>query len=115
MERFYDIMDCVTDGLLLIEANFYLLTTEEGGRKSPIKTGYRPNHNFDGLENNFFYIGKVDFEGEWLYLGENRKVTVSFFDARGLREKLTIGREWRIQEGVHLVGKGTITKLIFSS
>jgi len=33
-------------------------------------------------------------------------------DAKGLREKLSIGREWRIQEGSHLVGKGVVKYVV---
>jgi translation elongation factor EF-Tu-like GTPase len=44
-----------------IEARIYILRTEEGGRKTPVQTGYRPCHDFglDGILNDaqHEYIG----------------------------------------------------------
>ena len=97
----------INNELLIVEAEIFLRTTEEGGRKTPIKTGYRPNHFFDG----FGYMGSINFENEWLYPGCHQKAQVCFIDVVELREKLVVGREWLIQEGSHVLGKGIITKL----
>ncbi len=95
-------------GLLVVEAEIFFLSTEEGGRRTPAKSGYRPNHFFDG----WGYMGAIHFEHEWLHPGSYDKAQVPFIDVPELRKNLIIGKEWRIQEGCHLVGKGIIRKLI---
>ena len=97
-------------GLLIVEAEIFFLSTEEGGRRTPAKSGYRPNHFFDGVG----YMGAINFENEWLHPGSHDKAHVFFIDVPELRKYLIIGKEWRIQEGGHLVGKGIIRNLIFS-
>jgi hypothetical protein len=43
-----------------------MLRTEDGGRRTGIRSGYRPNHNFGPAEGRTFYIGQIDFPGETL-------------------------------------------------
>ena len=69
--------------LIIVKAKFALYSTDIGGRKTPIISGYRPNHVFEYKENsNDFiatYIGDVNFEGqEFLYPGELIVATVRF-------------------------------------
>lgn len=112
---FYDVLDTVSDEPLLVEAEISLLATNDGGRKSPITEKYRPNHNFDESNNCVFYIGQIELKkGEWLYPSESRLLLVTFLDSKGLREKLEIGKEWRIQEGSHIVGKGIVKYIVCS-
>ena len=99
----------LNNGLFIVEAEISFLSTEEGGRKTPVKSGYRPNHFFG----EFGYMGAIILE-EPLNPGESRNVKVAFLDVKELREELAIGKEWRIQEGGFLVGKGIILKLLSS-
>ena len=54
-------------------------------------------------------------EGEFLYPGETRALLVTFFNVKGLREILTVGRAWRIQEGGQLVGHGIVKRIVSCS
>ncbi|HEV7427412.1 MAG TPA: hypothetical protein VGQ46_13690 [Thermoanaerobaculia bacterium] len=81
-----------------------VLSTEEGGRTSPFRAQYRPNHNFGDSENRHFYIGQVEVpEGESVAPGETRELAITFLAVVGVAEKLKPGRRWRIQEGAKLV------------
>jgi hypothetical protein len=65
-----------------IKAKLTLYSTENGGRNSGIKTGYRPNHVFEYRENSseflMTYIGQIDFEKEWILPNETAIVKVRF-------------------------------------
>lgn len=114
MHSFYDNLDVIEDGPLMVLAKVSLITTEEGGRHTPIVGGnaFRPNHNFGGEENVNFYIGEIDFEkNDTTYPGDERIVTIRFLNVRGLKEMLHIGLIWRIQEGLTLVAKGEIIEV----
>jgi elongation factor Tu len=108
-ELFYDNLDVVSDKPLKVLARISVLKTEEGGRNGPFTKSYRPNHNFEGPENRSFFIGQIEVpEGEWVQTGETRDLWITFLNVRGLAEKLTVSRKWRIQEGSKLVASAEI-------
>jgi elongation factor Tu len=105
-------MDKVPGPPILVRAILRLLRREEGGRRSGIRSGYRPNHNFGGPDDREFYVGQVDFDGDDpIELGNSREVSVRFISGPGLRDKLQAGRTWRIQEGGRLVGEATVLEV----
>lgn len=107
--RFTDNLDIVGDKPIVVRAKIAMVPTESGGRVGPFTKGLRPNHNFGSQDNRFFYIGQIEVpEGDWMYPGETRELPVTFLNARGLLELLTVGRTWRIQEGPKLIGTGTV-------
>lgn len=78
-----------------------------------MRGSYRPNHNFGDAENRQMDIGYIDFpEGQSLLPGQSREINVTFFFRPELEEVLSPGRRWRIQEGAHLVGYGTVLDVI---
>ncbi|GGM84535.1 elongation factor Tu-3 [Thermopolyspora flexuosa] len=86
-------------------AEVYLLTAAEGGRSTPIATGYRPQ----------FYLrtadvpGRIDLGEESLALpGETVTVTVEL----GRPVALETGLGFAIREGGRTVGGGSITALL---
>jgi elongation factor Tu len=82
-------------------AELYVLSTEEGGRRTPLSTGYRPQ----------FYIRTADVVGD-LDLGERvvarpgETVTVSVELGRDV--PLEAGLGFAIREGGRTVGAGTV-------
>ena len=109
IEVFYDNLDVISDQPILVETTIHLLPTEEGGRHTPITKNFRPNHNFGNEENRNFFIGQVELkDNEFMFPGETRDLVVTFMNVRGLKELLTIGNEWRIQEGSHLIGTAKV-------
>lgn len=88
-----------------IKAEVYLLKKEEGGRHSPVQTGYRPQ----------FYIGTGDFtgtiklgkEGDVLLPGDHERVSVEFqHDV-----PLFLGQQFVVREGGITVLAGKITEV----
>ena len=93
------------DPASLFTAHVYLLTAEEGGRRTPIMSGYRPQ----------FFVRTTDVVGE-LDLGEadlgipgdRLNVTVKL----GKPVALAAGQGFAIREGGRTVGAGTVTEVL---
>lgn len=94
-----------------IEAEIYILCTEEGGRLTPVQTGYRPNHDFglDGVLNDAMheYIG-TDTVG----LGDTADAYIWFLFPEYQEGRLFEGMDFTVQEGNKVVGKGKVKKVI---
>ena len=73
--------DCgMADDQVRITARIHFLTTEEGGRETPLKGGgsYRPNHNFGGPDNREMCMGFIDLpEGREVRPGDTIEVPLS--------------------------------------
>jgi elongation factor Tu len=88
------------------EAEVLLLKKEEGGRHTPIFTGYRPQ----------VFVGTTDVTGdislaegtEMIMPGDNAKVTVKLIKPIAMED----GQRFAIREGGLTVGAGAITKII---
>jgi len=112
---FTDLMNSDSSEPRIIEAEITLLAPENGGRKSPVygEYSFRPNHNFGDINNRCFYIGQIELDEKDVFLpGETKTLMVTFIDGKGLEELLTVGREWSIQRGSDVIGKG-IVKHVF--
>lgn len=100
--------------LVAVKAKLRLRTTDEGGRRSGIKAGYRPNHVFEyDNKGNLLttYIGEITFDKEWIQLGDEEVVTVRFIRQRSIDKYLNVGQKWWIHEGPHLVGDAEIMEV----
>jgi elongation factor Tu len=98
-----------------VEARIRFLSTEEGGRSSPLRGGvsYRPNHNFFGPDDRDMCVGFIELaEGEYAAPGDTieKVIALSIFSA--VEAEIREGREWRIQEGAKLVAMGTILRVL---
>ena len=112
MFAFTDNLDIIDDKPIVVSATIALFAQDKGGRPGPFTKGFRPNHNFCGPDDRFFFIGQIEVEeGDWVYPGETREFKVTFLNARGLCELLFPGRIWRIQEGPRLIGTGTVIEI----
>jgi len=100
--------------LIVVRARLTLYSPENGGRKTGIKTGYRPNHVFEyNPKGNFkqTFIGQVNFDNDkWLLPGETETIYVEFLKLFGIEDYLTIGRKWWIHEANLKVGEAEIIK-----
>ena len=100
---------------LTVQAEIRLLPTAEGGRASPVRGSYRPNHNFFGPNGREMTIGAIDLpEGIELHPGQSIELPITFWWWPGLEGQIYPGREWRIQEGHRLVGNGKVMKVLES-
>ncbi|NRR93404.1 hypothetical protein HSX10_17655 [Winogradskyella undariae] len=102
--------------IIEIKAKFTLYPTENGGKKSGIKTGYRPNHVFAYKENSSdfatAYVGQIDFEKEWILPNDSETVTVRFLKGGNISELIKKGRVWWIHEGRRKVGEAEVLEII---
>ena len=106
-----------TPDLIHIKAKLSLIPFEKGGRKTGIKSGYRPNHIFEYQSNGHFkyaYIGDIQFDiNDLLMPGETKEVLVRFLSRQPLDEYLNIGRKWWIHEGLNKIGEAEILAIEF--
>lgn len=88
------------------DANVYMLSEEEGGRKNPFSRNYRPQ----------FYFRTIDVTGiivlpdgvEMVMPGDdNVKMTVDLVSSVAIE----VGTEFSIREMGRIVGRGTVTKV----
>lgn len=104
--------DATTTSLLIVKARVRLKPTEEGGRKTGLISGYRPNHVFAYTAEGkigTMYIGELLFDdAELLMPGEERLLTIRFIATPELEGLLTKGRLWWLHEGSVLIGEATI-------
>ena len=100
--------------IITIKAKLRLKTTDEGGRYSGIKTGYRPNHVFEyNKKGNLIaaYMGEITFDKEWIQLGDEEIVTVRFIHGQSIQKYMNVGLKWWIYEGQKLVGEAEILEV----
>jgi len=92
-----------------LEAEIYYLTKEEGGRSTPAFSGYRgqfyyDNYNWDAAQQ---FIDKSVCDP-----GDKVKVLIQTATPSQHIGKFFIGKDFEIREGLILVAKGKITKII---
>ena len=105
----------MTTSLIVVKANIYLLTPEEGGITSAIKSGYRPNHVFENpndFKNIHAYAGDIQFdEQDSIKPGQTKTVTVRFLRNPVVEKYIKVGQKWLFNEPPRLVGVGEIIEL----
>lgn len=94
-----------------IKAKLKLKSTEDGGRNTGIKSGYRPNHVFEYRSDGklYAYMGEIIFEEfKIIEPGEEKIVTVNFYVNQPIEEYLNIGQKWFIHEKPNQIGEAEI-------
>lgn len=92
-----------------IEAEIYYLTTEEGGRHTPVFNGYRGQFHYDGRD---WDAAQEFLDKDICKLGETVKVYLQCSSPAFHQGKLFIGKTFETREGGRIVGKGKITNLL---
>jgi translation elongation factor EF-Tu-like GTPase len=92
-------------------AEIRYLTSEEGGRNMPTRSGYRPQLKFDFAEmqtsgNQTFLDKDVVYPGETV-MAEIKILSVDYF-----AYKLTENMKFDFREGSKIIGTGVIKKII---
>jgi hypothetical protein len=97
-------------------AKMNVLDADEGGcRKSGIKSGYRPNHVFELIDNKPLatFIGEITFnDQEFIYPGEEKVVNVKFLNFGMISKFIFVGNEWWIYEMPNLMAKAEILEVL---
>jgi hypothetical protein len=92
--------DCTT-----ISAKIYLLRPEEGGRKTPLFTGYRAAVYFGDCQTD----GRIVFHGtDQPALGGESTVMMAFAHPAYLGDALRQAATFDVREGPNIIGRGTV-------
>jgi translation elongation factor EF-Tu-like GTPase len=90
--------------MLHATARIRLLKTEEGGRVSCVRSGYRPNIRFGAL---YTDVALTLWDRQQAYPGDDCEVGVTFVNLDYIREYLVTGASSKLMEGSRKVGEGT--------
>lgn len=86
-------------------------TTEEGGRKTPAKSGYRPQVKFDFEE--MQTSGQQTFiEREMVFPGDTVYAEIKILSEEFFENKLKVGMKFEFREGNTIIGTGKIKHII---
>ena len=92
-------------------AELQYLTAEKGGRKTPAKSGYRPQVKFDFDE--MQTSGQQTFiNKELVNPGEYIKAKIKILSTDYFAHTLTEGMEFEFREGTTIIGKGKIESIV---
>lgn len=97
------------DPLQDIEVVMTFLRTEDGGRKSPVRSGYRPQFHYHGDDCDAIhtYIGV-----EQVNPGDTVTAQLRFLRPQVHVGRIAVGMEFLIREGNRTVATGKVTKIL---
>ena len=91
-----------------LNAFITLLPTEEGGRKKPVFSGYKPSLVFNTHKH---YSSEIELLNiQELKPGESAMVVIKLLPARTIRKNLQINDAFTLTEGSKAIGNGIIIK-----
>src|SRR5690349_6923124 len=103
------------DQFYTVKAKIKFSKSEDGGRKTGILSGYRPNHVFEynaSGEMKAAYMGDIRFdEGETIDPGQEKVVTVRFLREQPIQKYLKPRTQWWIHEGPRCVAVAEIIEV----
>ena len=86
-------------------------TTKNGGRKTPVRSGYRPHLKFDFEE--ILTSGQQTFiDRELVFPGETVEAEIKIVSVDHFASKLTEKMKFEFREGAKVIGTGIIRKII---
>jgi|SRR5437667_11873967 len=92
-----------------VEAEIRFLTPEEGGRRTPVRSGYRPQFYYDGHD---WDAHQEYLDAEWVQPGETARTLLWFLSPEAHLGRVHVGMEFEVREGARVVGRGRITKIL---
>lgn len=96
-----------------IRVLLYLPTAAEGGRRTPIRSGYRAGvflHPATSPEGNDGIL--TIEEGQWSSPGEECLVRIRFLHPELVPHNLSVDQRIELREGARVVGKGVIVEVV---
>jgi elongation factor Tu len=90
------------------ESQVYALSTEEGGRKTPFGTKYRPQFFFRTADVTGVVEMKPGKDAQMVMPGENAEIIVQLISPIAMHE----GLKFSIREGGRTVGYGSVAKIL---
>ncbi|RMF07309.1 MAG: hypothetical protein D6773_03670 [Alphaproteobacteria bacterium] len=94
--------------MLDVFARIKLLPTADGGRRSSVRTGYRPNIRFGDLytDGSFTFVDR-----EEALPGDECEARLTFVNPSYVSDYLQVGSRFDITEGPRKVGEGQILSI----
>ena len=92
-----------------IEARITYLTAKEGGRSTPVFSGYRGQFHYGG---NDWDAPQVFIDKEQVEPGESVRAYLGFLSPREHIGNIHVGMGFQVREGARIVGKGVVTKIL---
>lgn len=92
-----------------VEAEITLVPTEQGGRRYPVSTGFRPQFHYDGQD----WDAHHEYpDVQWVYPGQTARVFLQFLSPASHLNRLSVGMTFQLREGPRTIGHGRITKIL---
>src|SRR5690242_8132220 len=91
-----------------VEPEIALLRPEEGGRSTPVRSGYRSPFHYDGRDCLSLYDFGTD---DWMEMGQTVHTRIWFMMPDHHLPKLYSGKEFFLREGERVVARGKITRV----
>ena len=105
-------MSRTPDELGYIEAELTMLSTQDGGRKAPIRSGYRPNWWLPSESERVNAGGTIELaHGEELAPGSTGTIRIYPFVPEAW-ENVGSGTQVDVNEGPDLVGRAVVTQAV---
>jgi translation elongation factor EF-Tu-like GTPase len=92
-----------------IEARITFLTSDQGGRRTPARTGYLPQFSYDGQD---WDAIQTYPDRETVNPGETVTAYLAFLSPEQHKGKLYPGKEFQVREGTRVVATGIVTKIL---
>ena len=98
-------------GYIEFNSKVYFRRPEEGGRETPVFSGYKPSIFFGerGTLSIISIEGKK--EDELVPLGKSYYAKVILLYRKALMNELKVGRSFELREGLKVVGEGVIERI----
>jgi translation elongation factor EF-Tu-like GTPase len=92
-----------------LEAEIRFLTPEEGGRKTPAYSGYRPQLYYDDHD----WDAHQEYpDVECVHPGDTARTLLWFLSPDAHVKRAHVGKEFEVREGARVIGRGRITKIL---
>jgi translation elongation factor EF-Tu-like GTPase len=85
------------------------LSVEDGGKKLPVSSGYRPQFYYDGHDWDAIHEYP---DVNLVYPGQTARALLSFLSPDAHVGKLYVGKEFQIREGQHVVAQGKVIQIL---
>ncbi len=100
----------LSDQTYKFRAKITLYSTDLGGRRTPVYSGYRPSFAFNTINH---YSGEIELIGkEELLPGQSSLANIQLLSARTIRKDLKRNDSFTITEGNKTIGTGVIEKMV---
>jgi translation elongation factor EF-Tu-like GTPase len=92
-----------------LEVNVTLLTTEQGGRRAPICTGFECAVEYDGGQGEACHTLE---QQEFAFPGERVRVLLTFRHPEWHAARMALGAAFRLRDGDRVIGHGTVCRVL---